>query len=252
LFGLLLACGRGNPILIQCQSDWHSSGGAGTTLLVATFLILAEKALVIQNGRRRSVDAMKEYSTVHFGSFVGERDVSHLNLLETASIHDVLGVGSSCSRFGTAPNFWNALLGIMAMLPKSVLENEGFMRRLSEFSMPIVRLVDAFAGATNAMRVDVTCQAKQPDLRAAAIYAHENLEPCVGECVVSFASAVLAGAVRPGVWFPEQAIDGGEDAAAVLALASVGAHTKDVTTKAFELSKDRVWGRSDTLITKSD
>jgi hypothetical protein len=247
---LFRACGSSeNPILTSmCEV---SSGGAGVTLLVATFLILAEKALVIQNGRRSSVDAMREYSTVNFGSVVGERDVAHLNLLETASIHDVLGVGSVCSRFGTAPNFWNALLGIMALLPKSILENEGLMRQLSEFSMPIVRLVDAFAGATNAMRVDVTCETKQPHFRATAIYAHENLEPCVGECVVSFACAILAGAVRPGIWFPEQAIMGGEDAAAVLALASVGAHTKDVETKGFELSKENVWGRSDTPIVLS-
>jgi hypothetical protein len=234
--------------LSDSQSVLLSSGGAGVTLLVATFLILAEKALVIQNGRRRSVDAMREYLTVNFGSVVGERDVSHLNLLETASIHDALGVGSACSRFGTAPNFWNALLGIMALFPKSILENEGLMRQLSDFSMPIVRLVDAFAGATNAMRVDVTCETKQPSLRATAIYAHENLEPCVGECVVSFASAILTGAVRPGIWFPEQAITGGEDAVAVLALASVGAHTTDVETRGFELPKENVWGRSDTPI----
>ena len=242
-FVCIVAC-----VTSDSQSALLSSGGAGVTLLVATFLILAEKALVIQNGRRRSVDAMREFSTVNFGSVVGERDVSHLNLLETASIHDVLGVGSACSRFGTAPNFWNALLGIMAMLPKSVLENEGLMRQLSEFSMPIVRLVDAFAGGTNAMRVDVTCETKQPNLRATAIYAHENLEPCVGECVFSFACAILSGAVRPGIWFPEQAIMGGEDAAAVLALASVGAHTTNVETKGFELSKENVWGRSDTPI----
>ena len=31
------------------------SGGAGSTLLVATFLILAEKALTVVNGRRREV-----------------------------------------------------------------------------------------------------------------------------------------------------------------------------------------------------
>ena len=37
------------------------SGGAGATLLVATFLILAEEALTIVNGRRRPVKAMKEY-----------------------------------------------------------------------------------------------------------------------------------------------------------------------------------------------
>ena len=220
------------------------SGGAGVTLLVATFLILAEKALTVVRGRRRSVDAMKDYSTVNFGTIVGDREVAHLNLLETASVHDVLGVGSTQSLFGTAPNFWNALLGVMAKLPPDLLANEDIMRKLSLFSIPIVRVVDFFAGATNAMRCDVTCPTAEPELRATAIYAHENLEPCVGECVVAFACAVLSGAVPPGIWFPEQAVGAGQDAAAVLALASVGAHTTEVSTSGrVQLSRDQVWGR---------
>ena len=35
---------------------YPSSGGAGVTLLVATFLILAEKALMVKNGRRIVVE----------------------------------------------------------------------------------------------------------------------------------------------------------------------------------------------------
>ena len=35
------------------------SGGAGVTLLVATFLILAEKALILKNGRRMDVEGGK-------------------------------------------------------------------------------------------------------------------------------------------------------------------------------------------------
>jgi hypothetical protein len=217
------------------------------TLLVATFLILSEKALVVRNGRRRSVDAMRSYTTANFGPIVGDRDVAPLNLLETASVHDLLGVGSTSSRFGTAPDFWNALLGIMALLPPLVLQNEDLMRRLSEFSLPVVRLVDTFAGATNAMRVDVTAATSTAtsdlaNVKVTAVYGHENLEPCVGECVVAFACAVLAGAVPPGVWFPEQAIQSGPDARAVLDLASVGAHTTLVEATGFELTRDQVWG----------
>jgi saccharopine dehydrogenase-like NADP-dependent oxidoreductase len=125
------------------------SGGAGVTLLVATFLILAEKALTVVDGRRREVDAMKEYSRVAFGPRVGDKSVANLNLLETASIHDNLGVGNVQSLFGTAPGFWNALLGAMAQLPPSLLVNEALMRKLSVFSIPIVRIVDAFAGAVS-------------------------------------------------------------------------------------------------------
>jgi NAD(P)-dependent dehydrogenase (short-subunit alcohol dehydrogenase family) len=216
------------------------SGGAGATLLVATFLILAEEALTVVKGRRKSVKAMKDYTMVHFGSIVGNKEVAHLNLLETASVHEVLGVGSTKCLFGTAPGFWNTLLGIMAQLPPSLLANENLMTKLAVFSLPIVRVIDFFAGATNAMRCDVTSD-KESSLRATAIYAHENLEPCVGECVVAFCSAILSGSVAPGVWFPEEAIVRSADAAAVLSLASVGAHTAEVDST-FNLSRDEIWG----------
>ena len=62
------------------------SGGAGVTLLVATFLILAEEALTVANGRRKPIKAMKEYSLLNFGPIVGDKRLAHLNLLETASM----------------------------------------------------------------------------------------------------------------------------------------------------------------------
>jgi hypothetical protein len=154
--------------------------------------------------------------------------------------HDVLGVGNVKALFGTAPAFWNTLLGVMAQFPPSLLSNEEIMTKLALFSLPIVRLVDFFAGATNAMRVDVTAP-KKTSARATAIYAHENLEPCVGECVVAFCCAILSKRVQPGVWFPEEGVAGGNDAASVLRLASVGAHTIEVDGT-LNLERDEVWG----------
>ena len=230
---------------------------------MATFLILAEQALTVVNGRRIPVKPLQDFVSVDFGPEIGAKDIAPMNLLETASIHDCLGVGSTSSRFGTAPWYWNALLGAFATLaPKSLLENEPIMRQLSAFSMPIVRLVDTFAGATNAIRVDLSVQEQRPQHKeldegeetnqqqqqqqqqqrhlATAIYGHENLEPCVGECIVAFAAAVLSGAVPAGVWFPEEAIQAGEDAAAVLRLASVGAHT--TTVEGLDLTREDVYG----------
>lgn len=154
--------------------------------------------------------------------------------------HDLLGIGNVKALFGTAPGFWNTLLGAMAQLPPSLLSNEKIMTKLALFSLPIVRLVDYFAGATNAMRVDVTVP-KKPSARATAIYAHENLEPCVGECIVAFCCAVLSKRVPPGVWFPEEGVAGGSDAASVLNLASVGAHTMEVGGT-INLAPEEVWG----------
>jgi saccharopine dehydrogenase-like NADP-dependent oxidoreductase len=226
------------------------SGGAGATLLVATFLILAEEALTIQNGRRKPVKAMKEYSSIDFGKIVGKKPVAHLNLLETASIHEVFGVGNVKALFGTDPGLWNSLLGVMAQLPSSLLANEDIMSKLAFFSLPVVRVVDYFAGATNAMRCDVT-SSKNSSIRATAIYGHKNLEPCVGECVVAFCAAVLSGRVSPGVKFPEEAIADEDDVKAVLSLASVGAHTTSVDATSLILKRTDVWGssRTNSLVT---
>lgn len=129
----------------------------------------------------------------------------------------------------------------MAQLPPSLLSNEDIMTKLALFSLPIVRVVDYFAGATNAMRVDVTVPNPLSGTRVSAIYAHENLEPCVGECVVAFCCAVLSKRIPPGVCFPEEAVAGGNDAASVLKLASVGAHTIEVEGT-INLAPEEVWG----------
>jgi hypothetical protein len=132
----------------------------------------------------------------------------------------------------------------MAQLPPSLLANEELMSKLAVFSLPVVRLVDYFAGATNAMRCDVF-SSKVPGMRATALYAHENLEPCVGECVAAFCAAILSeSVVPPGVWFPEEAIADGADAAAVLKLASVGAHTVQVESSDLDLACEEVWDRA--------
>ncbi len=221
------------------------SGGAGATLLVATFLILAEQSLMIVNGRRTEVPAMRDYSRINFGDRVGDKDIAHLNLLEAASCHDVLGIGNVKTLFGTAPGFWNTLLGAMAQLPSSLLSNEPLMEKLAIFSLPIVRVVDYFAGATNGMRIDVSCET-DPSVKEMALYAHENLEPCVGECVSAFCAASLSGNVKPGIWFPEEAIVSKEDTAAVLGLSGVGAHTLEVQS-GDGLKYADVWGESRTL-----
>ncbi len=83
--------------------------------------------------------------------------------------HEVLGIGNVKTLFGTAPGFWNVLLGAMAQLPSSLLSNEPIMEKLALFSLPIVRIVDFFAGATNAMRVDVSSN-KDPSVQEMALY----------------------------------------------------------------------------------
>jgi hypothetical protein len=65
----------------------------------------------------------------------------------------------------------------------------------------------------------------------------------IGECVAAFCDAVLSkSVVPPGVWFPEEAIAGGADAATILELTSVVAHTLQVESSDLDLSCEEVWG----------
>lgn len=99
-------------------------------------------------------------------------------ILNVVHSHDVLGIGNVKTLFGTAPNFWNSLLGLMAQLPSSFLANEPLMEKLAIFSLPIVRVVDYFAGATNAMRVDVSCE-KDASVKEMALYGTLRYDPCI-------------------------------------------------------------------------
>jgi hypothetical protein len=219
------------------------SGGAGATLLVATFLILAEEALTVVKGRRKSVKAMKDYTMVHFGSIVGNKEVAHLNLLETASVHEVLGVGSTKCLFRHSTWILEYIIGHHGTTSPSLLANENLMTKLAVFSLPIVRVVDFFAGATNAMRCDVTSD-KGSSLRATAIYAHENLEPCVGECVVAFCSADPKWKCSPRSLVSRRSYcQVCRCGCSFRSLASVGAHTAEVDST-FNLSGDEIWGKA--------
>ncbi|CEL96817.1 unnamed protein product [Vitrella brassicaformis CCMP3155] len=184
------------------------SGGAGATLISATFLILAEKALAYEKGEAVHYPAGSGIRSVDFGESIGSRKVYRINLLETESCHHVLGVPNTSTYFATAPEFWNDLLRLTTLLPSDILGNRELMYSFSDFSMPVIRAVDAFVGAANAMRVDAR---DKNGRHAVCLYGHSDLEVCVGEAVASFAIELLLQritggppAVPPGVWLPEE------------------------------------------------
>ncbi len=196
------------------------SGGAGTTILSATFLILSEEVLAYINGRPHYFEAASDFRKVDFGEGVGDRNVFRMNLLEAYTCHRVLGIPNVATFFGTAPDGWNYLLKGMAMLPKKVLQDRAGMQVLAGISEPLVRLVDKLVGSTNAMLV--TGVSKDGKRTASALYAHEDLETCVGEGIAAFAIQVLENKVTPGVHYPEEAFSSPEGREDVFRLATKG------------------------------
>jgi saccharopine dehydrogenase-like NADP-dependent oxidoreductase len=89
------------------------SGGAGPTILTATFLILGEDVITYVNNKRILKKSATDKRIVDFGKGIGNREVVRLSLIECESCHES-GVESVETFFGTAPPLWNTLFALMA------------------------------------------------------------------------------------------------------------------------------------------
>jgi hypothetical protein len=83
-------------------------------------------------------------------------------------------------------------------IPKFILEDKNLMQGLAVFSLPVIRFVDSFVGATNAMRVDVSSKSGNS---VTFRVIHDDLEECVGLATASFAYEVLKG-MDAGIYYP--------------------------------------------------
>lgn len=177
------------------------TGGAGPTIVSATFLLLCTPAAVYEGGSLVEKEPWTERRVADFGPGIGDREVYLLDNPDVPTSAEALGAKRATSSFGTAPTFWNSLFGGMKLLPRSLLADKDKMQALSIFSMPIIRAVDALVGGTNAMRVDaVASDGRRVTLRV----AHRDLEQCVGQATAAFGLELLQGGVAPGCWYPAE------------------------------------------------
>eukprot|EP00746_Dinoflagellata_sp_MGD_P015269 gnl/MRDRNA2_/MRDRNA2_133840_c0_seq1.p1 gnl/MRDRNA2_/MRDRNA2_133840_c0~~gnl/MRDRNA2_/MRDRNA2_133840_c0_seq1.p1 ORF type:complete len:509 (-),score=67.20 gnl/MRDRNA2_/MRDRNA2_133840_c0_seq1:115-1641(-) len=186
------------------------SGGAGPTILSATFLILGEDVLTYKNGQEVLEKSATDSYTIDFGPGIGPREVARLNLIECESCH-VAGVQTVSTFFGTAPAVWNKLFVLMAnLLPQDLLRDRGAMDWLARFSLPVVRLVDSFVGSKNSIRIDVK---RKDGKTVTGIISHEDMEKAVGDSIAAFVGQLLPpGSSGPeetehvgyGIFFPEE------------------------------------------------
>ena len=197
------------------------SGGAGPTIVSATFLLLATRVLTFVDGRLACKEPWTERRVIDFGDGVGRQACFLLDNPDVPTTVESLGVANCASRFGTAPAAWNNLFAAIKLLPDDLLLNRDAMQRLARFSMPIIRAVDQWVGATNAMRIDACRKGGEgngtPD-RITLRCVHDDLEDCVGQATAAFAMEMLRGrsghstaeqttaeqTIPAGVWYPAE------------------------------------------------
>ena len=202
--------GRGSCDKLEFSFFTSGTGGAGPTIVSATFLLLATEVAAYVDGKLVALEPWTDRRVSDFGEGVGEHECYLLDNPDVPTSAEALGVGNCVSRFGTYPTFWNGLFGGMKALPTSLLADRAKMQGLAIFSMPIIRTVDALVGGTNAMRVDAWASdgsGRRVTLRC----AHADLEDCVGQATAAFGLELMrshrqdgGGTVKPGVWFPAE------------------------------------------------
>ena len=195
--------GKGACERLEFSFFTAGTGGAGPTIVSATFLLLATKVARYIDGALVEEEPWLERRVRDFGEGVGEHECYTLDNPDVPTTAEALGIQDCVSRFGTYPSFWNNLFGgLKAVLPTSLLMDRDKMQGLALFSMPIIRAVDALVGGTNAMRVD----AWGKDGRKATLrVAHKDLEDCVGQATAAFGLELLRGdTIKPGVWYPAE------------------------------------------------
>lgn len=132
--------------------------------------------------------------------------------------------GNSFAAMGTAPDVWNAMLGILvSLIPRHWWKNTSFSKFMADFSQPMVWATDKLleqtgVGETHAMRVDVTFVAspREKPIGVSIVQAHDSFRRCVGQSCAEFALDILQHP-RPGVYVPEQFYEPSVDRARVIA-----------------------------------
>mmetsp|Transcript_43468 Transcript_43468/g.70537 ORF Transcript_43468/g.70537 Transcript_43468/m.70537 type:complete len:439 (-) Transcript_43468:501-1817(-) len=199
------------PETLEFSYFCAGSGGAGEAVMSATFMLAAEPVTTYIDGQLIDLPAFSGRKVVDFGSEygIGKRPVYLYELPETSQLYRTYAVPNILSRFGTSPDAWNLATRLVAeYTPIEVLRDAAKVKAFVTGIMPLIRLVDRFVGSALGMRVDVI--SKDGSARR-AIYSHRDTVEGAGLAAAAFATLVLWGRVRPGVWFPEEALPSVED-----------------------------------------
>jgi NAD(P)-dependent dehydrogenase (short-subunit alcohol dehydrogenase family) len=227
-------------------------GGSGVVNLYITNLGFGEPMVQYDRGELRwymalsglllgKVDFFLPHLTDHPGNELAKQRVGRKTVFawpfpEAATVaKNVKARGNSYAAMGTAPDIWNAMLGILVKLvPRTWWKNTEFSKFMADFSQPLVLATDALlqqttttggTGETHAIRVDVTSvmgprenddsNSKQSIKGVSIVQAHDSFRQCVGQSCAEFALDLL-NHPKPGVYLPEQFYEDSNDRSRIL------------------------------------
>jgi len=195
------------------------SGGAGKTVLRTTFLELQTPFSAWLEGAWQVVRPYCDREQVTFQPPYGKASVYWFSTSEAATLPQSFPCNSVITKFGSLPQFYNLLTGLMTWGPLDRwLQNPAVVEKLATVSYAMTQVSDRFSGVGLAMQVVATGLPKPEHQRLAEAaqssdacyqidFVHDNTAIAAGQGTGLVAAALLAGQLcKPGVWPVEQAV----------------------------------------------
>ena len=195
------------PTEIHLSYGVAGSGGAGVTVLRTTFLELQHPFEAIANGQWQRVKPYSDRETVVFPPPYGKAGVYWFSTVEAYSLPRSFPVQTVTTKFGSIPDFYNALTWLVAQLPPSWLQKPAVIEFLSQGGYATTQVLDRFTGVGLAMRSRVVGKKNGESAEYRSFFTHDNTAVAAGAGAGSVAELLLSGALqKPGVWVVEQAL----------------------------------------------
>ncbi|MEO0867168.1 MAG: saccharopine dehydrogenase NADP-binding domain-containing protein [Cyanobacteria bacterium J06642_11] len=185
------------------------SGGAGVTVMRTTFIELQTPFLAKVNGEQVWIQPYCDREVLPFPDpYNHGAGVYWFNTVEALTLTQSFPqLTSVITKFGSLPDFYNRLTGLMTRLPPSWLKHPAMVEFLSQVSHAMTQVTDRVSGTGIAMRLAITGEFAGKETTYLATATHPDTAAAAGYGTGSIAELMLNHQLsRPGVWPVEQVL----------------------------------------------
>ncbi len=185
------------------------SGGAGVTVMRTTFIELQTPFEAKVNGQWVKIQPYCDREILPFPEPYNQgAGVYWFNTVEALTLAKSFPqLNSVITKFGSLPDVYNRLTGLMTLLPTGWLKQRAMVEFLAQVSYAMTQVTDRFSGTGIAMRLAITGKYQEQSATYLATACHPDTAAAAGYGTGSIAQLVLSGDLSlPGVWPVEQAL----------------------------------------------
>ncbi len=185
------------------------SGGAGVTVMRTTFIELQTPFQARVNGEQVWIQPYCDREVLPFPKPYNKgAGVYWFNTVEALTLaRSFPQLKSVITKFGSLPDIYNRLTGLMTLLPAGWLKHPAMVEFLSQVSYAMTQVSDRFSGTGIAMRLAIQGQHQGDAATYLATVTHPDTAAAAGYGTGSVAQLILTQQLlKPGVWPVEQAL----------------------------------------------